>query len=90
MFLPPYRYCRGQQRPACRHQNQAATAPICGVDLHLDQTTPLERFERDDQGALRRQVNVFVNGELVRDRARLSDPVGANDDIYVFQALTGG
>jgi sulfur carrier protein ThiS len=33
---------------------------------------------------------VFVNGELVRDRARLSDTVDANDDIYVFQALTGG
>ena len=26
----------------------------------------------------------------LRDRARLSDPLGPNDEIYVFQALTGG
>jgi molybdopterin synthase sulfur carrier subunit len=50
----------------------------------------LRGYVLDDQGALRRHVNVFVNGELVRDRARLSDTVDANDDIYVFQALTGG
>jgi len=50
----------------------------------------LRGYVLDDQGALRRHVNVFVNGQPVRDRVRLSDPVGANDEIYVFQALTGG
>jgi molybdopterin synthase sulfur carrier subunit len=50
----------------------------------------LRGYVLNDQGVLRRHVNVFVNGELVRDRMRLSDPVEANDDIYVFQALTGG
>ena len=44
----------------------------------------------DDQGALRRHVAVYVGGEMVRDRVRLSDPVGPGDDIHVFQALTGG
>lgn len=50
----------------------------------------LRSYILDDQGRLRRHVNVFVNGELVRDRAQLSDPVGSDDEIYVFQALTGG
>ena len=50
----------------------------------------LRGYILDDQGALRRHVNVYVNGELVRDRARLADPVGGDDRIYVFQALTGG
>jgi sulfur-carrier protein len=50
----------------------------------------LRGYVLDDQGMLRRHVNVFVNGELVRDRVRLSDKVDANDDVYVFQALTGG
>ena len=44
----------------------------------------------DDQGALRRHVAVYVNGRLVSDRTRLSDPVAAHDEIYVFQALSGG
>jgi molybdopterin synthase sulfur carrier subunit len=50
----------------------------------------LRGYVLDDQGALRRHVAVYVGGEAVRDRARLSDPVSPDDDIYVFQALTGG
>ena len=44
----------------------------------------------DDQGAVRRHVAVYVNGEPVRDRVRMTDPVGTHDEIYVFQALSGG
>ena len=40
--------------------------------------------------ALRRHVVVYVNGRPANDRVRLSDPVGPQDEIYVFQALTGG
>jgi sulfur-carrier protein len=50
----------------------------------------LRGYVLDDQGALRRHVAVYVNGEPVRDRARITDPVGAGDEIYVFQALSGG
>ena len=53
-------------------------------------TPALRGYVLDDQGALRRHVNVYVGGEPVRDRARLSDPVGPQADIYVLQALTGG
>ncbi|HTT79339.1 MAG TPA: MoaD/ThiS family protein [Stellaceae bacterium] len=50
----------------------------------------LRGYILDDQGGLRRHVNVYIGGEAVRDRTGLSDPVGPDDDIYVFQALTGG
>ena len=50
----------------------------------------LRGYVLDDQGALRRHVAVYVNGEPVHDRVRLSDPVGPPDEIYVFQALSGG
>jgi molybdopterin synthase sulfur carrier subunit len=50
----------------------------------------LRGYVLDDQGALRRHVAVYVRGELIRDRVRLSDPVAAVDEIHVFQALTGG
>jgi molybdopterin synthase sulfur carrier subunit len=46
----------------------------------------LRGYVLDEQGALRRHVSVYVNG----DRAALSDPVGPKDEIYVLQALTGG
>ena len=44
----------------------------------------------DDQGVLRRHVNIFLNGELISDREKLSDPVSHEDDIYIMQALSGG
>jgi sulfur-carrier protein len=50
----------------------------------------LRGYVLDDQGALRRHVIVYVNGAPVRDRVGLTDPVGPRDEIYVFQALTGG
>jgi sulfur-carrier protein len=50
----------------------------------------LRGYVLDDQGALRRHVAVYVNGNMVRDREKLADPVGPDDEIYVFQALSGG
>jgi len=50
----------------------------------------LRGYVLDDQGALRRHVVVYVNGEPVSDRVGLTDPVGPRDEIHVFQALTGG
>ena len=44
----------------------------------------------DDQGNLRKHVAIFLNNELIHDRAELSDPVRENDNIFVIQALTGG
>jgi molybdopterin synthase sulfur carrier subunit len=50
----------------------------------------LRSYVLDDQGAVRRHVAIYVNGAPVRDRTGLSDPVAGDDEIYVFQALTGG
>lgn len=50
----------------------------------------LRGYVLDDQGAVRRHVAIYVNGQVVRDRVHLSDAVSMTDEIYVFQALTGG
>ena len=50
----------------------------------------LRGYVLDDQGALRRHVAVYVNGQPVRDRTGLSDGVSPQDEIYVLQALSGG
>lgn len=44
----------------------------------------------DDQGALRKHMAVFVDGQQVRDREGLSDPVAANTELCIMQALSGG
>jgi sulfur-carrier protein len=44
----------------------------------------------DDQSALRKHMNIFVDGHRVRDRVGLSDPVPENAEIFIIQALSGG
>jgi molybdopterin synthase sulfur carrier subunit len=44
----------------------------------------------DDQSGLRKHMTIFVDGMMVRDRARLADGVNESSTIYVFQALSGG
>jgi hypothetical protein len=44
----------------------------------------------DDQGEVRHHVKVLVDGRNLRDRRRLSDCVGVDSEVYVFQALSGG
>lgn len=44
----------------------------------------------DDQSALRKHMNIFVDGNRVKDRVHLSDPVPEGGEVYVIQALSGG
>jgi sulfur-carrier protein len=44
----------------------------------------------DDQAALRKHMTIFIDGEMIRDRVRLSDAVGETSHVYIFQALSGG
>ena len=60
------------------------------LDAVFAERPPLRGYVLDDQGAVRRHVVIYINGEVMRDRTQLSDTVGAQDEIYVFQALTGG
>lgn len=50
----------------------------------------LRGYVLDDQGALRKHMNIYVDDDLLRDRMGLSDPVGPGAKIYVMQALSGG
>jgi hypothetical protein len=75
---------------------QVASAQLGGITVRevleqYFQSNPHVRgYVLDDQGAVRKHVAIFLNGETIRDRALLSDAVGKDDDIFVAQALSGG
>ena len=50
----------------------------------------VRRYVLDDQGQLRQHVNIFIDGNLIKDRTRLSDSFRENSEIYIMQALSGG
>jgi sulfur-carrier protein len=44
----------------------------------------------DEQGRLRKHVNIFIGDELIQDKQNLSDAVNTDTKIYIMQALSGG
>lgn len=62
---------------------EVLAAVFAGDDL-------LRGYVLDDQGRVRKHVNVYLDGVLIADRIRLSDPVTSGSEIYVLQALSGG
>jgi len=44
----------------------------------------------DEQGRLRQHVNIFIDGNLIKDRNDLNDPFSDNSEVYIMQALSGG
>ncbi len=75
--------------PASSAQVEAATVAEALAAVFAQQPA-LRGYVLDDQGTLRRHVAAYVNGRPISDRRYLSDPVGPSDEIYVFQALSGG
>lgn len=74
-----------------------------GVDLAMEAETVAEVVAKleerapgiayyicDERGRLRRHVNIFVDEQMVQDRARLSDGVEADTRVFIVQALSGG
>jgi molybdopterin synthase sulfur carrier subunit len=45
---------------------------------------------RDESGALRRFVNVYVNGEDVRFKAGLDTSLKSGDELSIIPAVAGG
>ena len=79
-----------QRYLACPVQEVSGGSVRAVLD-NLFATNPrLRSYILDDQGHLRRHVHIYVNEARVSDPARLTDSVRDSDEIFVFQALTGG
>jgi sulfur-carrier protein len=76
--------------------------PTLAVDLREDATVAdllnaiaathpaLERRVRDEQGALRIHVNVFVGEENIRGLAGVGTVLRACDEVSIVPAISGG
>ena len=73
--------------PECRVAGGTVASALAQVFV---QHPALRGYVLDDQGALRKHVAVFVDGECVRDRAALTDAVRDDSEIFVMQSLSGG
>ncbi len=61
------------------------------VLINIEEIHPgISNYIVDEHGHLRKHVNIFVQGDLIKDREALNDKVKSSDEVLVFQALSGG
>ena len=66
---------------------EVSGATVTEVVRALETAAPsIKGWVADEQGRVRRHVNIFVNGEPASD----GDPVAPGDRIDIIHAITGG
>jgi len=67
---------------------EASGATLAAVVADLDRQYPGISFRMiDEQNRIRRHIRFFVNGAQVRE---LAQPVSADEELIIVQALSGG
>ena len=79
-----------QRHVSCPPAEVRGTTVREALDRVFAENPRLRSYVVDEHGRLRQHVNIFIRDRPVADRSGLSDPVNADDEIYVFQALSGG
>ena len=89
--MPHVRFAANLARQTAAPDTRVTAETIAGALAAVFAQHPVLRgYVLDDQGALRKHVAIFVDGECVRDRQGLSDVVRAESEVFVVQALSGG
>jgi sulfur-carrier protein len=79
-----------QRHLSCPDQTVPGSTVRAVLDRVFAAEPRLRSYILDDQDRVRRHVAIYVNGDRIADRERLSDAVGDDDEVFVFQALSGG
>lgn len=70
---------------------RATSSTLKDVLKEIENSYPgIRSYILDEQGSLRRHVNIFIDGTLINDRTSLTDRFSENSEIYIIQALSGG
>lgn len=60
------------------------------LDIAFDGNPLLRGYVLDDQGHLRENVVIFIDGRRCAERIKLDDPLKASSVVHILQALSGG
>jgi sulfur-carrier protein len=89
--MPTVRFTANIQRHvACPTLDVTGGTLRDALDDYFRTINQARGYVLDDQGRLRQHMAAFIDGRQIADRDLLSDPVGPDSVIDVFQALSGG
>lgn len=92
LTMPQVKFTSALQRffPSLQNMETEGQTVLEVVESINQQFPGLKNYLLDEDGSLRKHVNIFLKEELIRDRNQLSDPVKPSDEVLIFQALSGG
>ena len=79
-----------QRHVACPTRDVSGSTLREVLDSYFRDNERARGYVLDEQGKIRQHMVVFIDGEMVHDRDRLSDVVQPDSTIDVIQALSGG
>lgn len=89
--MPQIRFTQNIQRHVpCPARMVEGASLREALEAYFRENPAARGYVLDDQGALRRHMAIFIDGEPVLDRAELADPVRTEGTIDIIQALSGG
>jgi len=89
--MPTVRFTQNIQRHVICPTREASGSTLRAVlDEYFRDNESARGYVLDEQGRIRQHMVVFIDGEMVRDRDRLSDAVKPDSVIDVIQSLSGG
>jgi hypothetical protein len=79
-----------QRHVPCPTRETSGSTLRTVLDAYFRENERARGYVLDEQGKIRQHMVVFIDGEMARDRDRLSDPVKPDSTVDVIQALSGG
>lgn len=82
--------------PLWKYTNKDTETSIAGKTVvhvldDLEITYPaLKDILRDDQGNVRKAINIFVNNDDIRTLDSLNTQIDEHDEIFIIPTITGG
>jgi molybdopterin synthase sulfur carrier subunit len=61
-----------------------------GLEAAFARNPLLRGYVLDEQGHVRENVAIFIDGRRCADRARQGDALAPDSQVYILQALSGG
>ncbi|HEY0336907.1 MAG TPA: MoaD/ThiS family protein [Burkholderiales bacterium] len=79
-----------QRHVACPEREVSGTTVAQALEAVFAEAPQVREYVLDEHGHVRKHVAIYVDGQRISDRERLSDRVGPASEVYVLQALSGG
>jgi molybdopterin synthase sulfur carrier subunit len=79
-----------QRHVTCPERDVSGTTVAQALEAVFAEAPQVREYVLDEHGHVRKHVAIYVDGERIADRERLTDAVGPASEVYVLQALSGG